>query len=259
MNVLFIGDVVAKAGCEKLQQVLPTLKRQYNAAVTVVNGENSADGNGITPGSLQMLFDAGADVVTTGNHAFRRRECYDAFETQEFLLRPANFPASAPGKGVCVIDRGAFRMAVVNLMGAVNMHPQLSDPFATMDAVLTELAQQGIRTVLLDFHAEATGEKRALAFYLDGRVSAFVGTHTHVQTADEEILPNGTAYLTDAGMSGPTLSCLGVEPSLAIAMMKDKLPERFTTAQPPCTVHGADIEIDPKTGRSLSIQRICVK
>lgn len=258
MKFLMIGDVVGSAGCEALCQYLPRLKRQYGADFAVVNGENSAEGNGIVPASAERIFAAGAEVITTGNHAFRRRESYALYDERETLLRPVNFPPSAPGHGVCVIDRGGYRFAVINLMGIVHLTPQLEDPFVAADRAIDELGRQGIRNILVDLHAEATGEKRALGFYLDGRVTAVIGTHTHVQTADEELLPGGTAYLSDAGMTGPTRSCLGVEPGLAIAMMRDKLPVRFRNADTPCTVQGCAVEFDPKTGKATGVERFCV-
>ena len=189
MNILMIGDVVGSGGCQFLRSKLPAFKRLKSVDLVVCNGENSADGNGITPSSAGYLFDSGVDVITTGNHAFRRREVYDLFESEPFLLRPANFPSSAPGKGFCVVDKGRVQICVANIMGTVYLE-SLACPFETADRILNSTPEARISVV--DFHAEATGEKRALGYYLDGRASVTVGTHTHVQTADCCVLPGGS-------------------------------------------------------------------
>ena len=253
MRILCVGDVVATAGCQKLQQLLPKLKRHYQADVCIVNGENSADGNGMTPSSFQKLLDAGSDVVTGGNHSFRRREMYELYDEHPFVLRPANFPDSAPGKGACVIDRGRYRVVVINLIGQVYMEP-MRCPYKTLDRLLDEYEKPTF--CIVDFHAEATAEKKALAYYADGRISALVGTHTHVQTADEQILPNGTAFITDIGMTGPKQSVLGICPEQAIAKMRDKLPVRFSAAPGEVCINAVLITLDDKTGRAVSIERI---
>ncbi len=255
MRVLCVGDVVASAGCKKLQQLLPRIKQQYGVDVCIVNGENSADGNGITPSSYRMLMESGADVITGGNHSFRRREMYEVYDDQPFLLRPANYPSSAPGKGVCVVDRGRYQLTVINLNGVVYMEP-LDCPFITLDQILKE--QGSPRFCIVDFHAEATAEKKALAYYADGRVSALVGTHTHVQTADEQILPNGTAFITDIGMTGPIHSVLGVCPEQSIAKMKDKLPVRFSSAPGDVAVNAVLITLDDKNGKAVDIERLII-
>ena len=255
MNILCIGDVVGGIGCRHLQQVLPRVKRELAVDVCIVNGENSADGNGITPVSAGQLFDAGADVITGGNHTFRRREFYDALEENECLLRPANLPAGAPGRGMTVIDRGRYQVTVINLQGTAYMEA-LTSPFDTLDALLQEAGKP--RFCIVDFHAEATAEKKALAFYADGRISALFGTHTHVATADEQILPGGTGFITDVGMTGPTLSCLGVRPELAVEKMRTKLPVRFATAEGECAMDGVLFTLDDQTGRTTAVRRIRV-
>ncbi len=255
MRILCVGDVVASAGCELVRRVLPSVKRRYNVDVCIVNGENAADGNGLTPTAFRSLMDSGADVITGGNHSFRRRELYDVFDEQPFLLRPANYPASAPGKGACVIDRGRYQVAVINLLGLVYMEP-LDCPFKTLDRLLEELGHP--RFCVVDFHAEATAEKKALAFYADGRISALVGTHTHVQTADEQILEQGTGFLTDIGMTGPTRSVLGIRPEQAVAKMKDKLPVRFSAADGDTAMNAVLITLDDRTGKTVAIERITV-
>lgn len=255
MKILCVGDVVGSIGCRHLKQVLPRVKREYGVDVCIVNGENSADGNGITPVSAGHIFDAGADVITGGNHTFRRREFYDMLEENPFLLRPANLPAGTPGQGMVLIDRGRYQVAVINLMGTVYME-SLASPFEVLDSLLQEAGNP--RFCIVDFHAEATAEKKALAVYGDGRLSALFGTHTHVATADEQILPGGTGFITDVGMTGPVYSCLGVRPELAVQKMRTKLPVRFATAEGPCAMDGVLFTLDDKTGRTTAVSRVRV-
>ena len=256
MNVLCVGDVVGKHGCELVRRVLPALRRQYAVDVCIVNGENSADGNGITPAAADSLLASGADVVTGGNHTFRRGEFYDRLERDPMLLRPANYPASAPGSGMYTVDRGRYQVTVINLLGTAFMEP-LACPFDTLDALLK--AAGNPKFCVVDFHAEATAEKKALAYYADGRISALFGTHTHVQTADEQILPGGTGFITDVGMTGPTESVLGVKPELAIAKMHGKLPVRFANAEGPCELQAVLFTLDDKTGRTTAVERLKVQ
>ena len=253
MRVLAIGDVVGSIGCKCLRALLPNLKKEKKIDLVIVNGENSADGNGITPASAEHLFASGADIITTGNHAFRRRESYELFAGRHDLLRPANYPHGAPGKGICVVDKGRFQVAVVNLMGTVYLEA-LDCPFATMERLLAE--NHLPKVILVDFHAEATGEKGGFAYAYDGAVSAVFGTHTHVQTADTQILPKGTGFITDLGMTGPCHSVLGVKPELIIKKLKTKMPVRFDLASGSCHMDGAIFEIDEKTGKTNSVERI---
>lgn len=255
INLLFVGDVVGGGGCDILRRHLPDLKREKNIDITVVNGENSADGNGIHVKSAEHIFASGADIITTGNHAFRRREVYEEYDTNPYLLRPANFPPSAPGRGLTVIDKGRYQAAVINLMGVALMEP-LDNPFDVADRLIAEAKNKGADIIFVDFHAEATSEKKCMGYYLDGRVSAVIGTHTHVQTADEQILPCGTAYLTDVGMTGPSQSVLGIDPPLAIKKQKEKLPVRFEYAAGKCEIDAAVIAIDTKTAKACSIERL---
>ncbi len=251
-----VGDVVSAIGTEKLIAALPRLKKEYAADVTVVNGENAAVGNGITRQAAEQIFAAGADCITGGNHTFRRREFYDYLDESEFCLRPENYGDAAPGHGICVVDKGHVRVGVVNLLGTVFMEP-LENPFDCMDRALVRL-QDEVHFTVVDFHAEATAEKRAMGFYLDGKVAAIVGTHTHVQTADAQILPNGTAYMTDLGMTGPVQSVLGVEPSLAIEKMRTHLPVRFQNPSGDCLLQGVCIDVDKANGKAVCIERISV-
>ncbi len=253
MNILCVGDVVGGIGCRHLQQVLPRLKRELAVDVCIVNGENSADGNGITPTSAGYLFDAGADVITGGNHTFRRHEFYDLLEENECLLRPANLPSGTPGRGMTVVDRGRYQVTVINLQGTVYMEA-LTSPFESLDFLLKEAGDP--KFCVVDFHAEATAEKRALAAYADGRISALFGTHTHVATADEQILSGGTGFITDVGMTGPVDSCLGVRTELAVQKMRTKLPVRFATAEGACAMDAVLFTLDDKTGRTVAVRRI---
>ena len=255
MNILAIGDVVGSVGCRFLRDKLPALKKSENIDLVIANGENSADGNGLTPSSADFLFSSGVDVITAGNHTFRRREIYEMFDTCETLIRPANYPeAATPGKGCVIYDLGRTRVAVINLMGCMFMEA-LNDPYLTIDSILSRTET---KIVILDFHAEATAEKLAMAFYLDGRISAMFGTHTHVQTADERIFPKGTGYITDVGMTGPLWSVLGVKPELAISKFKEKLPVRFDLEGDPCCMDCVKFCIDDRTGKTTQIKRIKV-
>lgn len=257
MNILCIGDVVGSNGCKFLRAHLPQLKRLKRIDLVVANGENSADGNGITPASADYLFTSGVDVITTGNHSFRRRESYSFYEDTETLLRPANYPeGTTPGHGMCMVDMGRLQVCVINLMGTVYLE-SLACPFETADRLLKQA--KDARIILVDFHAEATGEKRALGYYLDGRVSALFGTHTHVPTADECILPKGTGYQTDVGMTGTIESVLGVKPELAIEKMKTKMPVRFDLAAGESKMDCILFEIDEKSGKTISVERIQIQ
>lgn len=255
MNILAIGDVVSNIGCEYLRKKLPSLKKLYGVDFCIVNGENSAAGNGITPQSADFLFDSGADLITTGNHVFRRREIYDRLDTDRNIIRPANYYAGNPGKGWAVADMGSVKIGVINLAG--NAFMEGSNPFTAADEVLKKL--DDCRIVLCDFHAEATGEKRALGFYLDGRVSAVFGTHTHVQTADEQILPNGTGYITDLGMVGTVNSVLGVTPEAIITKLKTGMPTRFDNNEGECMLNACLFEIDKQSGKTTAVKRINIR
>lgn len=259
MNILCIGDVVGSNGCRFLRARLPQLKKLKQIDLVVANGENSADGNGITPASFDYLLTSGVDVVTTGNHSFRRKESYPLYEEKETLLRPANYPeGSTPGRGMCLVDLGRVRVAVINLMGTVYLE-SLACPFAAADKLIAE-AKKETPIIIVDFHAEATGEKRALGYYVDGRVSGMFGTHTHVPTADECVLPQGTGYITDAGMTGAVESVLGVKPEIIIEKMKTKLPVRFEWVtgshnKMDCVL----FEVEEKTGRCRSAERFQIQ
>lgn len=254
MKLLMIGDVVGENGCLFLQKRLPALKREHGIDITVVNGENSANGNGITAYSARQLLDAGADVITTGNHAFQRKTDLHIFD-RECILRPANYSDACPGHGVTVVDTGSSRAAVINLQGVLFLEA-LDNPFDCIDRILEELDTPNI---FVDFHAEATSEKRALGLYLSGRVTAVIGTHTHVQTADAQILGGHTGYLTDVGMTGADDSVLGVKKEIAIDRMHLHVPVRFEEADGPCRMDAAVIEYEKKSGTCTGITPLMLR
>ncbi len=247
MNILCIGDVCGHLGCEHLVKVLPKIRHTESIDFVIANGENSADGNGVLPHSAAQLLDAGIDAITGGNHTFRRREIFDMLESEHRLLRPANMPETVPGNGYALFDCGRTSVGVINLLGTTYME-SLDCPFKAAEKIVAELKKQGAKIIIVDFHAEATSEKRALGFMLDGAVSAVFGTHTHVQTSDCQVLPEGTGYITDLGMTGPLNSVLGVKPEIIINKFKDKLPARFEPAAGECVLEGCIFTVDDKTG-----------
>ncbi len=259
MKILAVGDVCGSIGCDYAAKVLPVLKREKNIDFVIVNAENSADGNGITPFSAESLLSCGADVLTGGNHSLRRQEIYDYLEQKDCVLRPYNF-GDTYGKGYCFIDCGAYGVAVINLSGRIYLEKnEPSCPFAAADELIERAKSDGAKVIIVDFHAEATSEKRALGLYLDGKVSAFFGTHTHVQTADEQILENGTGYITDLGMTGPIDSVLGVKKEIIINRLKSNDMSKFELASGECSLSGCVFEIDIKTGKTVNIERILIK
>lgn len=257
VKILAVGDVVSAGGCEMLRKVLPRFKKENNISVCIVNGENSAVGNGITPFSADHIFASGADLITGGNHTYRRRELYDLLESCDAMLRPANYGGGCPGRGYSIIDKGSVRVGVINLLGTVFMEP-LENPFLCVDRAIEALKKE-VKIILVDFHAEATAEKRAMGFYLDGRVSAVFGTHTHVQTADAQILPGGTGYITDLGMTGAIQSVLGVTPALAIEKMKTNMPVRFENPDTACMLQGCIFTVDKRTGKTVSAESVDIR
>ena len=257
MRVLCIGDVVGSRGCAFLREKLPALRRSLGVDVVICNGENSADGNGVLPVSADSLFTSGVDVITLGNHSFRRREIYSYLDDSPFIIRPANFPdTTTPGTGVCVLDLGKVRLTVVNLIGNVYNANPVDCPFLTMDRIL-----KGIDTkiTLVDFHAEATGEKGAMGYYLDGKVSAVFGTHTHVQTNDERILPQGTGFISDIGMTGPVDSVLGIKSEIIVSKLRDKMPVRFEIASGEYMLNGVVFDIDEATGKTVKVEKVNIR
>lgn len=255
MKVLFIGDIMGEPGRRAVARAIPRLVSQRQIDVVVGNGENVAGGFGITPELAEELFEMGLAVITTGNHAWDKKEILDYFPREPRLLRPANYPAGVPGRGSYVIESSSGeRLAVLHLMGRAYM-PTLDCPFQVARKELVGLRKQ-TPTVIVDMHAEATSEKMAMGHYLDGEVAAVIGTHTHVQTADEQILPKGTAYLTDIGMTGPLHSVIGVKKELAIEKFLTGMPRRFEVAAGPTVFCAALVELDARLGKALSIERI---
>lgn len=254
INVLFIGDIVGSNGCDFAEKTVGKLRAQKKLDLVIANGENSADGNGITKASMEHIFRF-ADVITTGNHCFRRKEFTEYYDIKENLLRPANYPDGVVGKGVVTVDMGRYSFAVINLMGTAFMEA-LNNPYECIDRLLGDI---DTKNILVDFHAEATSEKKAMGFYLSGKVSAVIGTHTHVQTADEAILDGHTAYITDAGMCGAELSVLGVKKELAIEKQRTKCPVRFTESDEAPFFNGVLMQIDEKCGKACGIERLIIR
>lgn len=255
MKILCIGDVVGPCGRKFLERKLWNLRREWHIDMVVCNGENVSSGNGILPCDADALFDAGCDVLTTGNHVFQRREIYDYLDDRREMIRPANYPAACPGQGYCYYDTPTARVAVLNLMGTVYLEP-LESPFDRADQIL-----EGLRAdvILVDFHAEATSEKKALGYYLDGRVTAVFGTHTHVQTADERVLERGTGYITDLGMTGAYSSVLGIKTEIIVEKFRTHMPNRFFQAEGECEMCGIILTIDEKSGKTDTIERIALR
>lgn len=255
-HILAIGDVVGEAGVRHLSRHLRSVKKLKDIAFTVVNGEN-ASGVGLTPNQAEDIFTAGADVITLGNHTWNRIQIADFLEKDPYILRPANYAGRVPGRGFGVFDGpGGLRIGVMNLMGRLELNSNLDSPFKTANQLLRGAEAQRCDLVLVDFHAEATSEKGALAWYLDGRVQALWGTHTHVPTADGQILPKGTGFLTDLGMTGPRRSVLGIKPELSMNLFLGGLPRRYEEAEGPCKLNACRFTIDTESGRCVQVRRV---
>jgi hypothetical protein len=256
INILFLGDIIGQPGNRAVFFNLKNLIKKYNADFTVVNGENSAEGFGILPAAADQMFQSGADVITTGNHVWQKAEIYPYLDEKEAILRPANFPAGVPGHGSCIVEKHGVKLAVMNLQGRENMST-IDCPFRCGRELVKKLKKE-TPLVLVDFHAESSSEKEALACCLDGQVSAVVGTHTHVQTADERILKGGTAYITDVGMTGPEDSVIGTIKEISIERSLTQMPLKMEIADLPVTFCGVLIKADAQSGKALSIERIAV-
>ena len=255
MRILFVGDVVGRPGRDAVEGLLPSIRERLDVDLCIVNGENVANGVGITPRLAERLIAAGADALTLGNHAWRREEIGPYLASSASIVRPANFQAAAPGRGLTVVEaRDGTPVAVINLLGSLFLDPAHS-MWEIVDGLVEE-AREATRVVVVDVHAEATSEKVALASWLDGRVTAVLGTHTHVQTADARILPGGTAAITDVGMTGPHDSVIGVETALAIRRMRTGMPVRFETASGGVRLEGALVTCDQETGRATAIEPV---
>ncbi len=255
MKILLIGDIVGNSGVKKVKEVIPEYKEKNNIDFIIANGENSAEGMGITLKIFEDLKKTGIDVVTMGNHTWGKKEIFN-FINDEQIIRPANYPKGVPGKGYTIRNTNGKRIAVINLIGRVDLNVLSENPFLKVDEILKEIKDKA-DIIIVDFHAEATAEKIAMGYYLDGRVSSVFGTHTHVQTADETILEKGTAYITDIGMTGPQKSIIGMDVSASIKRFTTTLPERYKVSDDKNIIlTGCILELDDETCRINSIERI---
>jgi metallophosphoesterase (TIGR00282 family) len=254
VKLLFVGDVVGGIGRRTLAGLLPGIRDAHKPDFVVVNGENSAGGVGITQKTARELLEMGADAITLGNHAYRHREVYELLDREKRIVRPANYPKGSPGRGHTVVERDGVRLGVVNLSGIVGLQAARS-PFAEADAALAELRGRA-DAILVDMHAEATSEKVAMGWHLDGRVTACIGTHTHVPTADARLLPKGTAYISDIGMTGPRDSVIGFSLETVLPRFTRHLPTRFNVADGPVSFNAVVVSADRATGRASAIQQV---
>ena len=253
LRFLFVADVVGSPGREAVKALLPALRRELEPDLVIVNGENAAGGRGLTGKIVTELRGAGADVITTGNHVFAQKEFTAELPKLERVLRPHNFPPAAPGTGFCQVEVRGEPALVMNLMGRIFVEA-IDDPFRAADAILA--ANQGVKVIFCDMHGEATSEKTAMGWYLDGRVSAVVGTHTHIPTCDHRVLPGGTAYVSDVGMVGPRDGCIGMDKEAVLERFLTGVPTRFVVASGTVTFNSVLVTISASTGRATSIQRI---
>ncbi len=253
-KVLALGDVIGSAGQRAVVAACAGLKRRHNADMVIVNGENAVEGFGIDEATAQRLFAAGADVITTGNHVWQQKSVMSYLDREDRILRPANYPGANPGHGFCVLDVRGVSVAVLNLQGRVRM-PVIDCPFRTARDLIRKIKSKA-KIFILDFHAEATEEKEALGAYLDGEVSLIFGTHTHVQTTDERILPGGTAFLTDIGACGPHDSVIGFKSDVSVRRSLTQLPLKNEVSDATARIHGLVLSLDPVTGKALEIERI---
>ncbi|MFP4638138.1 MAG: TIGR00282 family metallophosphoesterase [Spirochaetaceae bacterium] len=253
-RVLMLGDIVGRSGYRAVLTSMPKLVKRYSAEFLLINVENAADGFGVTEEIAVELFGAGFHVLTTGNHVWQRKEVYPYLDSEERILRPANYPGGNPGHGSCVVEQKGLRVGVLNLQGRVRM-PAIDCPFRRAKEVLRKL-KDTTDIVLVDFHAESTHEKEAFGHYLDGDVAVVVGTHTHIQTADERILPSGTAYISDMGACAPRESVIGFDPDISVDRMKTQLPLRNAPAETPAVICGVLVEVDRDSGLAVSVERV---
>ncbi len=255
LNILFLGDIVGEPGRRAVIELLPRIRERDAIDFVIVNGENSANGRGITPKISIDLLRAGAAVITTGDHVWDQKEIVSYIDTEPRLLRPLNYPPNTPGQGSVVLETAKGKVGVINVQGRTFTSPSLENPFRAMEAEVARMREE-TPIIFVDVHAETTSEKVAMGRFLDGKVSAVVGTHTHVQTADEQVFPGGTAFLCDAGFCGPSESCLGRDIDAIIQRFMTSLPVPFPVARGEIKLHGAVVEIDPETGRARSIRRL---
>lgn len=253
IKALLLGDIIGRPGCRALFLGLKKLKKKYSADFVVANGENSADGFGILPETANTMFESGVDVITSGNHVWQKKEIYPHLESNRNILRPANYPPGVTGHGWTITELRDNKIAVINLQGRDEL-PSIDCPFRTAKELLRKIKKE-THIILVDFHAENPEEKESLACYLDGDITCLVGTHTHVQTADERILPGGTGYISDLGMTGPVDSVIGVEKEIAIQRSLTQLPIKMEVADNTAFICGVMVEIDSRKGKTISIER----
>ncbi len=256
MKVLLIGDVIGKLGVDMVKKHLQVLKKQYEIDFTIVNGENSADGMGITKNIYNDLRNAGADVITMGNHTWGKKDIFSFIDEEERLIRPSNYPEGLPGKGKVLVDCKNHRIGVIDLIGRVNVGGNFDSPFEKAEEDIVELKAKGADIIIVEIHAEATAEKIALGYYLKDKANFVYGTHTHVQTADEKIYETGMGYITDIGMTGPKDSIIGMDPAVALKRFLTQIPERYACAQGAAMLNGVVVEIDEQSKRVSKIERI---
>ncbi len=257
MNILIIGDICGSPGRQATKKYIEKIKIEYGIDFVIANGENSAGGVGITKPVLDELYSLGIDVVTTGNHIWDKKDVFEFIEEEPYLVRPANYPQTSPGQGFCIYDYQSIKIGIINISGRTFM-PALDCPFQVVDTILAKIKTL-CDIIIVDFHAEATSEKMAMGWYLDGKVSAVVGTHTHIQTADERILTKGTGYITDLGMVGPWNSILGVEKEIIINKFITALPTKFNLAKGPNVFSAVVLKVDETNGECVDICRILLK
>lgn len=254
MNILAVGDIVGNSGVNKLKNELQDIKNKYNIDFVIVNGENAAEGMGITIKNFKDILSAGADCITMGNHTWGKKEIFQIIDEPQ-LLRPLNYPEGVCGKGYNIFNCENKKIAVINAMGRAEINVQTENPFIQVKKVVDEIKNK-VDIILLDFHAEATAEKQAMAYFLDGEITAMFGTHTHVQTADEKILEKGTGYITDIGMTGPKNSVLGMDRDAALKRFLTALPEKYKIAEGETMLNGCIFKLDDKTNKVIQIERI---
>ncbi len=254
MKILAVGDIVGNSGVKELQKQLPTIKEKHHIDFTIVNGENSAEGMGITEKNFQDILKAGTDIITMGNHTWGKKDIFKFIDHPQ-IIRPANYPEGVVGKGYQITQKNGKRIAVINLIGRVDLNVLSENPFLKAKTIVEKIKNE-TDIIIIDFHAEATAEKIAMGYYLDGKITALFGTHTHVQTADETILPKGTAYITDIGMTGPKYSVIGMDINASIKRFETTLPERYKVAEGETKFNGIIIEVDDNTNKAIKIERI---
>ena len=257
MRILAVGDIVGESGVRKLKEILPKIKKEENIDFVITNGENSAGGMGITERNFNDILDAGTNVITMGNHTWGKKDLFKFIDNPQ-LLRPANYPKGVVGKGLGIYECKGKKIAVINLIGRVDVNILSENPFIIAKEMVEEIKDK-VDIIVIDFHAEATAEKIAMGRYLDGKITVLYGTHTHVQTADEQIFPEGTAYITDIGMTGPKDSVIGMEIHASIKRFETTLPEKYKLAEGECIFNGVIFEIDDKTNKTTEIKRIFIK